>query len=130
MNYTLFPRRQSEEILKCTFHCRLVVMQVQSCAKNSQLLRVLKFHIFYVRWCLFVFFFAVIVNGTLCGSCFKSSIICLFVCLFISAGSEMQICLRFLLEIIMMDVCGMITSQYVFYVRYRFQNNLLLVSVQ
>jgi hypothetical protein len=76
------------------------------------------------------FFFAVIVNGTLCGFCSKPSMICLFVCLFISAGSEMQICLRFLLEIIMMDVCGMITSQYVFYVRYRFQNNLLLVEVQ
>ena len=44
-----------------------------------------------------------------------------FVCLFVlSAGSEIQICLLFLLSIYMMDVCRMVISQCVFSGRFRF----------
>jgi len=92
MNYTLFPRKHGEEILKCTFHCRLDVMQVQSCAKNTEM-----FFFFLISnlLCLVAFFFAVIVNVTWYGFCFKSLFVCLLACLFLSAGSEIKICLIF-----------------------------------
>jgi hypothetical protein len=93
MNYTVVPRKQSEEILKCTFHCRLDVMQVQSCARRPQL-----FPFFLISNLLFLltsFFFRCYFQRYLVWFLFQL-FICLFVCLFVCiSGSEILVYVSF-----------------------------------
>ena len=76
---------------------------------------------FFFNFKSFVFgiiFFSLLLS-TLLGAVPVSSL-CLFVCLFLSVGSEIQICLLFFLSIYTMEVRRMVISQYVFSGRFRF----------
>lgn len=73
MNCILVARKQSEEILKCSFHYRWILCM---CSRVRRTVRF--FFLILNLLCLGASFFAVIVNVTWCGSCFVSSFVCFF----------------------------------------------------